>query len=196
MSLSTSEDEDYQSDLVRLLELKQVERAGWKRHLSGRVESVADHSHGVALLTWLFCPPSLDRERALEMAILHDLPEILTGDLTPADGVPESEKRNLEAAAMDKLWKAFPRAKLRALELQEEYHRGNSPEARWVKSLDKLEMYLQSLSYESEHQVDLSEFRESASGALAFLAAEGFDADSLVRRQLPEEAIGDHLGNL
>ncbi len=149
--------------LRRLLELKAVARKGWLRFPipADQVESVADHSFAVGLLCWLLCPPELDLGRVLELSLLHDLPEIITGDLTPQDGVELSRKRSDEALAMDKLLRGFPKRD-QGCELLKEYQLGLTPEARFVKGIDKLEMALQSLSYEEEHQLDLSEFRESA----------------------------------
>ncbi|MCA9779191.1 MAG: HD domain-containing protein, partial [Candidatus Eremiobacteraeota bacterium] len=63
--------------LRHLLRLKTVSRQGWTRHPipQAAVESVADHSYGVALLALLMCPPELNRSRVLELALLHDLAE-------------------------------------------------------------------------------------------------------------------------
>ena len=53
-----------------------------------------------------------------------------------------------------------------SLRLLEEYQTAGSPEARWVKAMDKLEMVLQSLIYEDSYGLDLSEFRDSAAEKL------------------------------
>ena len=56
-----------------------------------RVESVADHSFGVALLAWACAlqrraeGAAIDPERVLKLAIIHDLAEAETGDSTPYD---------------------------------------------------------------------------------------------------------------
>ena len=77
--------------LLRLLALKGVQRKGWTRFPipDAAVESVADHSYGVALLVLLLCPSKLDRAKAVEIALLHDLAEVATGDIIPSEGVPE-----------------------------------------------------------------------------------------------------------
>jgi putative hydrolase of HD superfamily len=147
--------------LLRLLGLKEVPRKGWTRHPIPRVESVADHSYGAALLAWLLCPSELDRARVLELALLHDLAEVVTGDLIPADGVPDEVKKSEERDALEELLRGFP-ARERALELLQEYQAQNTAEARHVKAMDRLDMALQSQAYEQAHGVDLKEFRESA----------------------------------
>ncbi|MDF2757844.1 MAG: domain containing 2, partial [Thermomicrobiales bacterium] len=73
--------------------LKSVPRTGWlDRGLDAhRVESVADHSFGVALLAWVCAlqrqaeGTPIDPERVLQLAIIHDLAEAKTGDSTPYD---------------------------------------------------------------------------------------------------------------
>jgi 5'-deoxynucleotidase YfbR-like HD superfamily hydrolase len=156
-----------------MLRLKQVVRAGWTRHdiPTGRVESVADHSFGVALLSLVLCPPELDRTKVLELAILHDLAEVEVGDITPHDGVSATEKHQREATAAAKLMAGLPESEA-LIERFGEALRGSSPEARWVKAVDKLEMSLQSLNYEDDFELDLSEFRESSWEALDKLGLE------------------------
>ncbi len=149
------------TSLRRLLGLKEVLRTGWTRHPIPRVESVADHSYGVMLLCWLLCPEGLDRGRVLEIALLHDLAEVVTGDLTPADGVANEVKTSDERAALSDLLDGFPGAG-RGGEWLLEYQRQSSPEARFVKAVDKLDMALQSQIYEVAFGCDLEEFRVSA----------------------------------
>ena len=152
--------------VLRLLSLKSVPRKGWTRYLPvEQVESVADHSYGVALLAWLLSPPDIDRGRVIELALLHDLAEAITGDLTPADGVPEEIKREGERRALSALLEDFP-SHDSGLALLHEYQEGATPEARFVKALDRLDMSLQSVLYQREHGADLSEFRESARARL------------------------------
>ena len=73
--------------------LKSVPRTGWLDRGVERsgVESVADHSFGVALLAWTCAlqrrseGAAIDPERVLELALIHDLAEAETGDSTPYD---------------------------------------------------------------------------------------------------------------
>ena len=82
--------------------LKSVPRTGWldRGVPAMQVESVADHSLGVALLAW-GCAlqrradgAAIDPERVLMLAILHDLAEAETGDLPPYDpaAVPDEHE--------------------------------------------------------------------------------------------------------
>lgn len=127
---------------------------------------MADHSYGVALLAWFLAPEELDRERILEMALLHDLAEVVVGDITPHDKVLSEDKEQKEREALRTLTADLPRGG-ESLSLLREYQAQKSPEARWVKALDKLDMSLQSWIYEADGEgLDLSEFRHSAAPAL------------------------------
>jgi putative hydrolases of HD superfamily len=160
--------------------LKSLPRTGWlDRGLDAlRVESVADHSFGVALLAWVCAlqrqaeGAAIDPERVLKLALIHDLAEAETGDWTPYDGaaipsehdpaarraflearhsrdpIRRATKRGQEDAVMRTLLAALPGATRSALaELWDEHHLGESPEAQFVKQVDRLETFLQSRLY-------------------------------------------------
>ena len=151
--------------------LKTLPRAGWVQRGVRAPESVADHSFRVALMT-LLCAPAcgenLDRDRALRMALVHDLAECVVGDITPRDGVSEEAKARMEREAMEGLTRALGRAGDDVRALWEEYEGGVTAEARLVKDMDKLEMILQAQEYESEGDAGasgrLEEFFESTRG--------------------------------
>lgn len=113
----------------------------------------------------------MNRSRVLELALIHDLAEVVTGDLTPLDGVPQDQKERSELEALHELVGGLP-STTEVISSLREYQEQVSPEARWVKNIDKLEMALQSRIYESEHGCDLSEFRESAAKYLQDLGLE------------------------
>lgn len=141
--------------------LKETARAGWGLRGVGDPESVADHSFGVALLALVLsrgADPPLDRERCVAMALVHDLAESLVGDITPYDGISAGEKHRREREAMERL--AAMLGGDEVLRLWEEYGAAATPEARFVKDLDRLETVLQAAEYEESRSVDLAEFRE------------------------------------
>ena len=164
----------------RIGALKLVRRTGWlDRGVPPEVtESVADHSFRMALLAWLAAlggSTGLNADRVLKLALVHDLPEALTGDEPPyaAEAVPAEDgsgvrhaflqrahvrspertaaKRAAEAAAMTDLLSDLPPALASALRsLWSEYQAQASPEARFVKQADRLETYLQAQEYLAE----------------------------------------------
>ncbi len=91
--------------------------------------------------------------RVIEMCLVHDLPEIEVGDLTPHDDL--TNKFEDEKSAMEKLAPQW-------LELFLEYEQQDTPESRFVKYLDKLDMAVMARFYEEQQGLDLSEFIASA----------------------------------
>jgi putative hydrolase of HD superfamily len=136
--------------LLEMYRLKATTRTGWARRGVPEPESVADHSWGAALLCLLFADEAgVDRARAMEMALTHDLAEALTGDIvvnarsTPPEMDP-SEKARLEREAMERL---VPAPDHRLRRLWEAYEAHDDPEARFVRDMDLLDMCLQALIY-------------------------------------------------
>lgn len=147
--------------LLEALELKELPRTGWVRAGVGAPESVAAHSWGVAWLVLVLCPPGLDLERALAIAVVHDLAEVRAGDVTPHCGVEPAQKRLDEQRALRGMLVGVPRAGVLA-GLWAEYDEQRSLEARFVRACDKLDMGLQAQRYERTDGLDLAEFVDSA----------------------------------
>ncbi len=142
-----------QKKLIDILGLKNIIRAGWVKVGIERPESVASHSWGMSALALELCPKHLDLSKVLSLCIVHDIPEIIVGDLTPLDDCTNKAKD--EHSAMQKLAPQW-------LYLFEEYEAGQTAEAKFVKQIDKLDMALQAVIYRNEQGVDTSEFIESA----------------------------------
>lgn len=140
-------------ELSEMLELKNLPRTGWIRSGVNNPESVAAHSWGMAILALRLAPKELDLLKILTMCIVHDLPEVRVGDLTPHDDT--SQKSRLEYDAMSKIAPEW-------LGILMDYDSGASAEARFVKQIDKLDMGLQAMLYQSQQGIDLSEFISSA----------------------------------
>lgn len=148
--------------LGQLLALKSTKRTGWLR--AGvdpqKCESVADHAFYVVLFAALFSDESLDRATVLDMAIVHDLAEIVVGDLTPSD-CSRVEKTERERAAMVELCRALPNGQ-RWFGVWEAYERQESPEAKFVRAIDRMEMARQAALYAQEEGIDPRPFYASA----------------------------------
>ena len=148
---------DWLAGWFQVLHLKQTYRKGWlERGLSDRhCESVAEHSFGVAMLALLIGRdvPSLNLEKILRLALIHDLGEAHVGDLTPLDNVPKPEKVAREEKAVDAILALFPDSTaLKADWL--EYEAQETMEARFVKQLDRLEFALQGALYQESSDLD------------------------------------------
>jgi 5'-deoxynucleotidase len=159
--------------LVRFWEiaakLKAEPRKGWLKKLRlQRPESVADHSFALSLIC-LFEGQrrGYNVEKMLKLAILHDIEEAITGDLTPEDkrskGRLAVESQRL--SARQQLLGYIPRKYQRIYEeLWAELDEGHTKESRLVHELDKLEMALQANAYSKSGvaRSKLREFYESA----------------------------------
>lgn len=133
--------------VIELLgKLKDLKRSGWVMKKVLAPESVADHSWGVALLAVLLTPEGLDRLKCLQLAIVHDLQESIVGDITPTDGISREEKSRRECAAVALLAEKLNFPELTAL--FEEFEALETPEARFVKDLDRIEAVLQAKYYD------------------------------------------------
>ena len=138
--------------LLQAGRLKTTPRTGWLQRGVPAAESVADHSHGVAVAALMLCSvvdAELDRAAVLTMAVVHDLAESVTGDLSLGASrlLPPGAKALAEAAAMDELaagldfgteWRAA----------WDEFEAQRTPEARLVRDADRLDLLAQALAYE------------------------------------------------
>ncbi|MEJ2288073.1 MAG: HD domain-containing protein [Deinococcales bacterium] len=145
--------------LLGAYRLKDEPRRGWVLRGVDRPESVAAHSWGTALLCLVFAEEAgVDVGRALAVATAHDVAEAELGDI-PARARPEdrevdvAEKARLEAAALARLLSG----ELEGVgALWREYEEGASPEARFVRDMNLLDMALQALVYEEQARYDPS----------------------------------------
>jgi len=159
------------SVFLEFVRLKQLYRQGWLNNgvPHKKCESVADHSMGVALLAMLLADsyfPELDSTKIIRMALLHDFGEIYAGDITPDENVSLAEKHTRESESIHKVLETLDTSE-RYLELWEEFEAGQSPEAKLVKEIDRLEMGLQAHFYEQEERLDLSDFFQAVDKAVS-----------------------------
>ena len=146
------------SALLEALELKDELRTGWVLRGIDAPESVAAHTWGVATLCLLYANQTeedVDRNRAIEMALVHDLAEARTGDIpTRADDahqrVSAEEKVARERAAIADLLEPFDDSDSDVRSLWEAYEARETPTAMFVKDMDLVDNCLQALKYERD----------------------------------------------
>ena len=151
-------------------QLKQLYRQGWLRSGVSKehCESVAEHSLGVGVLAlWLAEAyfPNLDAQKVLRMALFHDFGEIYAGDFTPGDGISPEEKSRLEEESVSIVFGRLPQGES-YLALWREFENGDTPEARFVRQVDRLEMAFQASLYQRQGYPGLEGFFASARKAL------------------------------
>lgn len=146
-------------------QLKRTARTGWVQRGVPNAENVAAHSFGVVFVALILAQnieESLDLGRLLAIAALHDLPEALTTDIpTPAwRYLPPGIKTEVERGAMQEMLGETEFTPT-LMDLWEELHADQTPEARLVHDADKLEMFLQAMVYEKQTgNTQLAEFWE------------------------------------
>jgi putative hydrolase of HD superfamily len=132
--------------------LKRIPRTGWVMRGVASAESVADHSFGVAFIALILAEMMdrpLDKAKLLTVALLHDLPESVVGDLaTPAAAhFPPGAKRKAEVEALNDLLRRLPCAE-RWRSWWQESKDGTSIEGQLVRDADRLDMLIQAHVYE------------------------------------------------
>jgi putative hydrolase of HD superfamily len=142
--------------VLAAFKLKERVRTGWALRGVEAPESVADHSWGTALLCLLYADEAgLRAETAVNMAIVHDIAEAITGDVPTRvaemnDRDLRRRKREREVTAMDQMFPHAVDATVR--ELWDEYEESQSPTALFVRDMNLVDMCLQALIYERDRR--------------------------------------------
>ena len=146
-----------------VMSLKRVPRSGWITYRIGKhdVESVSSHSYSVAVIALTMSEimrlrkQEVDVEQVLKMALLHDLSECLTFDISKAylrylGRKGFQMKKRLEKRATSRVLADLQNDQLaRTFRTAiQNYSSSNSVEARIVHSADALDLMLQVIEYE------------------------------------------------
>jgi putative hydrolase of HD superfamily len=119
--------------------LKRTPRSGWQFLGSGG-ESVADHVFRTTMIAWVLArlDGSVDAERVVGMALVHDLPEARTGDLNYMN---QKYVQADELRASEDLAKKLPFG-VELEGLLAEFRDEQTPESMLVHDADQLELLL------------------------------------------------------
>ena len=139
--------------------LKNVIRTGWIdwKVNRDRVESVAEHIYSVQMLAIAMKSEyqyDIDIEKVIKMLAVHELEEILIGDLTLFQ-ISKEEKEKLGHEAINKVLDSLL-DKDEIVNLITEFDEKKTKEARFAFYCDKLECDLQCKLYDEEGCVDLT----------------------------------------
>jgi putative hydrolase of HD superfamily len=179
------------SDILKFLtlvgKLKATKRTGWVQCGVKSPESVSDHMYRMSIICFLLGGNKLDndgtklnKDHCIKLALAHDMAECIVGDLTPSDGVSKDEKHRREKEAMEHLARlAGEEVGKELYDLWEEYENQKTPEANFVKDVDKFEMVLQAHEYESEEGRTgwLQDFFDSTNGKFQHPLVKGWVDD-------------------
>ena len=161
--------------LTKIGELKGKERRGWIIHGIKNSETTAEHTYHLALLVWILGreKKNINLDKAIRMALLHDLCEVYTKDVTPYDPLlpddskeakkilkkwpkftpemkikKEKDKYLMELKGLEKLLSDVPSDLNKELkDLWIEYEEKSTPESKFVKQADKMVNFLQGMEY-------------------------------------------------
>ncbi|HYD03932.1 MAG TPA: HD domain-containing protein [Alphaproteobacteria bacterium] len=143
-------------------QLKNLYREGWLRRGVSKeeCESVADHSFLVGVLGYCIASeyrPDLDAGKVMLLGIFHEPGEIHAGDMTPHDKVSKEEKHRREYESVKKVFSRLSNPD-KYINLWLEFEEQKTPESRFTKHIDCLEMVLQATLYEKMNYKNLDEF--------------------------------------
>ena len=166
--------------------LKRTPRAGWVEIGIRHPESVADHTFRTSILCMIYADTKgLDEPKLLRMALIHDLPEAMIGDLTPSKKTKESKER--KKTAIKQILSFLPKKQRKKFMTDwNEYQEGKTKEAKAVRQLEKLEMALQAKEYERAKSTgqSLERFIKSAEKAITWSELRRLLSCILEERQL------------
>ncbi|EGO9003086.1 HD domain-containing protein [Enterococcus faecalis] len=124
--------------------LKKIDRTAFTSE--GIIETTAEHTWRLLVLVDLYSSyfSHLNKMRIIEIALIHDLSEAITGDISAKKVYNKKEKEFRELEAFIELTDILPSKfsdKYQSLFM--EYQEGISEEAKFVKALDKVETIIQ-----------------------------------------------------
>lgn len=148
-------------------QLKLIPRTGYRQLGIPEVENVSEHSYSVSWYALLLAEAEgASVEKVLKLALVHDLPESVVGDIsweTSHRYLEKKEKYRIEREAMQDIVAALPKPiQSDLVNLLAEYQSGQTLEAKVVHNADKLQLLHQLLRYEKLYQLDSAVFWEES----------------------------------
>lgn len=135
-------------------QLKYKIRSGWNEtHWNvskERIESVAEHIYGTCILALSIdseFETHLDIDKVIKMLVLHELGEVVIGDITPFDNISPEEKMKNEHDAIKKVLGDLIK-KEEYFALLMEFDERKTREAIFAYHCDKLDADIQSKVYQ------------------------------------------------
>lgn len=134
--------------------LKYIIRSGWNENhweiKADRLESIAEHIYGTCILAIAMESEykyDINLEKVIKMLVVHELEEVLIGDITPFDGVSAQEKIKMGHEAIREVLKPLLKQE-EYITLIEEFDAHETKESIFAYHCDKLEANLQLKYYQ------------------------------------------------
>lgn len=121
-----------------------------------RLEDIKNHVLDLLLIYRILekkLPKILDFKKIFDYIICHDLPEVITGDITAFEGVSSEEKDEVTKIAIEYLSNKFCGV-MNFKEIFNNYENKADIEAKVVKLIDKIHSATTFIKYQSEREID------------------------------------------
>lgn len=142
------EKERFEKQLRFILEIDKEKNILRQTHLSlhGRRENDAEHAWHMAIMVYLFkeyANRDFNLEKAMMMALIHDIAEIYAGDTYAYDEKAKLTQTDRENEGADRIFSLLPQEQSKDLRaLFDEFNEGKTPEAQFVKAMDNFQPLL------------------------------------------------------
>ena len=117
---------------------------------SDRCENDAEHSWHLALMAIVLAEHSnepIDVLKVVKMVLIHDIVEIDAGDVFIYDTVKNHDNTDEERLAANRIFGLLPKKQAEEfISIWEEFEEGETNEAKFARSMDRLEPLLQNTS--------------------------------------------------
>lgn len=157
------------------IKLEEVIRKGWImcNVPANRLESVADHTLQLIMLSSIITKElniKLDLEKLMEMLLIHDLGEIIIGDISEVEE-NRNQKKEKESATIKNIFNNLDQESAQYYySLWEEMENQNTELAKFAYLLDKIDAVIKAGVYEEELDINnlFKEFSELQSQRKTF----------------------------
>lgn len=142
------EKDRFQKQLDFILETDKLKTVERQTHISGfsRRENDAEHSFHMALMIYLlkeYSNSDFDLAKAMMMALVHDIVEIDAGDTYAYDTEGLKTQLERENLAKERIFGLLPNdQKNELISLFDEFEKGETAEAKFVKTVDNFQPLL------------------------------------------------------
>ena len=148
----TQKDFEFLQEMGKLKSVIRFEGKYWDDYAMPRRESVADHVWRMAFMLVFFkerITVSFDFERTMKMILIHDIPEIRTGDIPLMSDLRKEkdfakQKSQNEKQVFSEMFSGYSQE---FLEIFQEFEAKETIEARLVNNLDRIEGAFQAYEY-------------------------------------------------
>lgn len=122
-----------------------------------RTSDIKDHIFDLIVIIKMlkpYLPAYINTEKMIDYAIIHDLTEVITGDITTFEGITKEEKKRVEKIAREYLIIEYQNM-LNINTLLDDFEDSKDLEAKILHMIDKIHSSIEFLKYDNEKKVDM-----------------------------------------